>query len=237
MSQVKERSSKPLWGAIYRDDLLSPEVQGLSDGAFRLWATLRAWTIGDNDGPGGVQAYSVWGERMGEVHPKTVKRRAAELEEAGLLSREIETEEGYHGQVLFLGSVWVLQEPASVAQRAPMAQPARRSKSPRRKLAGLRKELARVEVDLAKLPPDPLTALHEELDSAWDMVKAATVGGYCTPEMHAEVKRLEDELDAAKAPTSDSGDPDRVRLEELRQKLLSAIERTQAEMAEEGTAT
>lgn len=102
-----EKSKKPKYAVIWREDLAAPEVLALKPAAFRCWVTLRSH-IFTEDG------YRVCHELLHDFtgyDRRTIQRALAELEEAGLLDKGYRKKNGSTKQD---GNHWVLKEPPSV---------------------------------------------------------------------------------------------------------------------------
>lgn len=158
---MSRETTRELWGPVYRADLEAPEVLALTNGAFRLWTVLCAYTMVGQTEP--IELSMAELVRLCRASDKRVVRRwAVSLEEASLLRREInELEPGWNAV-----NGWVLLEPSSSsrpAARKVAKAKAKAKRTSRRKLSELRGLVARLELELGALAPpvaDDVAALE-----------------------------------------------------------------------------
>ena len=128
--QIRDRRGRPRFGMVYRDDLLSPEVRGLSAAAFRLWIIFTTYVHQEADRGWAISSTRL-AEDLGlvgkpENNKREVRLRIAALVDAGLLT--VERHEGPNG-----GSGWntyTLTSPLSQRGAGEMAPPGEGPQAP-----------------------------------------------------------------------------------------------------------
>ena len=121
--KLTEDDKKPYFGKLWREDMAAPEVRGLSNSAFRVYATLKVIAF-TPQGYGAVQ--ELIGDFAG-FSRRTVQRALSELAEIPLVKSEYR----HNAAGEQLGNHWVVLSPPSVlamreAGKIPPQAPPRR---------------------------------------------------------------------------------------------------------------